>query len=214
MKEITSLYNLTPLQRMRHMKVWLFLVVVAIAFGVYGISTIWSRLDPIVKEIYLVNADLEGAQYRLKKIEQQIIREREKGDVSEKLIEKKESIIEEIKELDAKLKRLYKECERRGIDVGQFKHLDQSYLIDWFLTPAYASNADQGQDSTTSKKQVMVDKELVLKIVFIILVVVYLLALYKVFFSRNPKNMNVAIDLVKSITGFWIGIGTTVLSIV
>ena len=54
----------------------------------------------------------------------------------------------------------------------------------------------------------MVDKEFVFKVILIVLAIVYAFVNYKVWFSSNPRNMAVAIDTLKTITGFWIGLGT------
>lgn len=43
-----------------------------------------------------------------------------------------------------------------------------------------------------------------------LLALVYLGALYSLFFSIKPRNIELATDLVKTLTGFYIGIATTV----
>lgn len=40
---------------------------------------------------------------------------------------------------------------------------------------------------------------------------VYILVLAKIFFSRNAQNMNIAIDLAKTLNGFFIGVLTTLI---
>lgn len=221
MDDYQDFSRFAPLQRVRQMKVWVIIILFGIVFGLYGITSYWSGLHPIVQEMIVVASDWDLKIFQLENIEQQIINEHSKGARSEELIDKKNNILKKIDELDNKLQGLYEECVRNSNceieqfrlrdQIEQFRLRDQDAFIDWFLSPAYASNADQGQYTTVNKNKKQVDKGLVLIIVFVIILVVYLLAIYKVFFSRNPRNMDVAIDLLKSITGFWIGIGTTAL---
>ena len=45
--------------------------------------------------------------------------------------------------------------------------------------------------------------------VFAALGLVYFVAIFKVFFSTNPNNVDSATDLIKTLTGFFVGVGTS-----
>ena len=55
-------------------------------------------------------------------------------------------------------------------------------------------------------------KENILSIVLGILGLVYVAALVKTFFSGNSQNMALAVDLVKTLTGFFIGVVTALVA--
>ena len=55
-------------------------------------------------------------------------------------------------------------------------------------------------------------KQNVLWAILILLALVYLGALYSLLFSKNSNNIDIATDLVKTLTGFYIGIATSVVA--
>lgn len=83
----------------------------------------------------------------------------------------------------------------------------QSSLIDFFISGAVAAETSDLEDGISSEL-----KSSILPIVLGVLGLVYFSALVKTFFSSNPQNMNLAVDLVKTLTGFFIGVVTAILS--
>jgi multidrug transporter EmrE-like cation transporter len=52
-------------------------------------------------------------------------------------------------------------------------------------------------------------KNIIIFGVFSALGFVYFIAVFKVFFSKNPNNVDSATDLIKTLTGFFVGVGTS-----
>ncbi len=204
----TDFINLKPTQRMRQMKVWVILVIFGCVFGVYAMTMWWHSLDPLVKEMGRVRAELTVAEYQLQKVENQLSDNATVEDKRKELRKRKSSLSREIKKLEEEFQKHYEECERTECQGGQFKLPDQSSLIKFVVTPAYAEENTQLGTKNINTKQNTVDKEFVFKIILIVLAIVYAFVNYKVWFSSNPRNMAVAIDTLKTITGFWIGLGT------
>jgi hypothetical protein len=222
MEDYQDFARATPLHRMRQMRIWVILVVAGIASGIYGLSVYWSNLHPIVQEMYLVAASWDLERSRLESIEQKIETESSKGVRPEKLIEEKLAILNKMNEFYARLKELYGDCANNAScrleqfklrdSIEEFSLRNRGAFIDWFFTTAHASNTDPDQDSIAAKNNKPLAKEFIVKMALIVIGVMYFFSIYKVFFSRNPRNMKVAIDLMKSITGFWFGIVTSTLA--
>lgn len=212
----------TPLQRMKQMRIWAILVVAGIAAGIYGLSVYWSNLHPIVQEMYLVAASWDLERDQLESIEQKIETEISKGGRPEKLIEEKLAIQNKMDDFYARLKELYVNCENNAScrleqfklhdSIEEFNLRNRGAFINWFFTTAHASNTDPDKDSIPAKYNKPLEKEFIVKIALIVIAVMYLFTIHKVFFSRNPRNMKAAIDLMKMITGFWFGIVTSALA--
>lgn len=76
-------------------------------------------------------------------------------------------------------------------------------LIGLIVQPAFAEDVSKLSESGESPKS-----EIILGI-FSALGIVYFVAIYKVFFSTNPNNVDSATDLIKTLTGFFVGVGVT-----
>lgn len=213
MQQLTNFTNLSPFQRMSQMKGWLVLLFIALVlagYGIHSISGFYRNLDPLSKEIAGVTADLAVLAVQLRKVQRKITKATEQGDTSQELIEKEKSLSAEIEKLRLELERLQEECNRAGCQLGAEYPGLSFYILDFLVKPVYASESSQVERGTS---QPVVDKTFILLIVMAVMGLVYLLTIFKVFFSSNPRNMATAIDAFKTITGFWIGIGTAAIGI-
>ncbi len=219
MEEYREFVNFSPLQRMRRMKVWVLLVAAGLAAGIYGIHSYWSGLHPLVQEMNLVAAKWDLHWDRLQKIESEIKAESASGKNTERLIDEQTAVREKLKQAYDRLQTLYADCARNETcQVEQFilrEPIEQSmreYLgawIDWFLATARASDDVTVQDTQASRANDSLDRVFIVRIVLAIIGAMYLFSIFKVFFSSNPRNMKVAIDTMKAITGFWFGLVTS-----
>jgi len=79
----------------------------------------------------------------------------------------------------------------------------ESIFLNMVISPAFAEEATlpQGEKAHT-KATIMLG-------VFLVLGCVYVTSIYKVFFSTNPNNVDSAADLLNTLTGFFVGVGTS-----
>ena len=65
------------------------------------------------------------------------------------------------------------------------------------------------QDETGNTSEKFTPRVLIMAGVFIILGLVYLAGIFKLFFSGNSEQLDTAADLVKTLTGFFVGVATS-----
>lgn len=86
---------------------------------------------------------------------------------------------------------------------------DRSYesykQIGAYLSPI--SSAYAQTDALPSDNE-FTPKVLIMAGIFLVLGVVYLVGIFKLFFSGNPDHIDTASDLVKTLTGFFVGAAT------
>lgn len=70
------------------------------------------------------------------------------------------------------------------------------------VTSAYAQPTDDVNDDEFTPKV------LIMAGIFVVLGLVYIVGIFKLFFSRNNDQVDTASDLVKTLTGFFVGAAT------
>ena len=75
-------------------------------------------------------------------------------------------------------------------------------MVDLIVSCAFAADPD------ISSNPIEFPKNTIMLGVFSALGIVYFVAIFKVFFSTNPNNVDSATDLIKTLTGFFVGVGT------
>jgi hypothetical protein len=182
-----------------------------------------SRLGPRVYGLMIVGliAALASLYYAYHEAE----RQRTLGALSQRaLIERVENYQRGVEDIQSALKK---------IDTGPLKVSDVAQLIyarkkaddllqesrDWKLNwsrPAGGANLDfissayaDTPNLAPTAGGVLVNRSMILWVVLGLLACVYLGALYSVFFAQRERNIAVSTDLVKTLTGFFIGVVST-----
>ncbi len=204
--------NLNSREHIRRRKLWVILVIVAVFFGMYGSYKLmqtgklqeWAIANT-QKMILLEEKSLSRIENNIKKAQS----EGAKTDDLER--ERKESL--------KNIERLKKELELLILERDEFRiqSLHPKMLLDspsLSVNNAYAAEQEINNIAKKNDSMSLNEKDslrrYVLFAVLLVLAIVYIIVNYKVWFSTNPKNMDLASDLMKTITGFWIGLGTAV----
>jgi len=110
--------------------------------------------------------------------------------------------------------REYLLIQKQEIEEQIEKSKEYEKLKDKYLKPSSSINFSifPTAHAQTTNEQTPVKKHHILWSILGLLAFVYLGALYSLFLSSVPRNIELATDLVKTLTGFYIGIATTVLA--
>ena len=82
--------------------------------------------------------------------------------------------------------------------------IQKSGLEQLFISTAYAQDSAEPAETT----DVFTPKLIIMSGVFVVLGVVYLAGIVKLFFTSNADQVDTAADLVKTLTGFFVGAAT------
>ena len=99
-----------------------------------------------------------------------------------------------------------------------FEHLlDDRYNLTYYKDSKFR-NISIASILPIAQSKTLEDKDKDLRHIIILgvlgmLCAVYVLSLGKILFSKNKENMNAAIDLVKTLTGFFVGVATSLMGI-
>jgi hypothetical protein len=143
----------------------------------------------------------------------------EKIEDFRKELSKGKSLDDIVKEDRATLPKFYDEEAYQRL-FKSYEGLFDSYLNNWPEAGQVIpidSHAGLIQNSFAAQKGAPPSvpnriKENALTIILAVLALVYFGALVKTFFSSNPQNMSMAVDLVKTLTGFFIGVATSLIT--
>ena len=86
--------------------------------------------------------------------------------------------------------------------------LDEVQKIGAILSPISSAYA---RPDTGSLQNAFTPKILIMAGIFVILGLVYLAGIFKIFFSSNSEQIDTASDLIKTLTGFFVGAATGLL---
>ena len=86
--------------------------------------------------------------------------------------------------------------------------LDEVQKVGAILSPIASAYA---QPDTGSLQNAFTPKILIMAGIFVVLGLVYLAGIFKIFFSSNSEQIDTASDLVKTLTGFFVGAATGLL---
>jgi drug/metabolite transporter (DMT)-like permease len=75
--------------------------------------------------------------------------------------------------------------------------------------PSTVTSIAYAQPDEPEKPEKFTPRVIIMGGVFVILGLVYLAGIFKLFFSRNSTQLDTAADLVKTLTGFFVGVATS-----
>ena len=83
--------------------------------------------------------------------------------------------------------------------------MDEVQKVGAILSPIASAYA---QPDTGSLQNAFTPKILIMAGIFVVLGLVYLAGIFKIFFSSNSEQIDTASDLVRTLTGFFVGAAT------
>ena len=79
------------------------------------------------------------------------------------------------------------------------------------ISTAYAQSVADVQPVEEPAEDEFAPKKVIMPGIFLVLGIVYMAGIYKLFFSDNSNQIDMASDLVKTLTGFFVGAATSLL---
>ncbi len=177
--------------------------------GTAGVAAAIGLVSIVITLIYSVDNYIESEISNTQKMENVILIDSVSGTIqiqSEEIdeiinntedLESREKLIEYQKNVEILINNTRDTKEILEKDIKN--NYKGSSINFGFISNAYA-DTDQ---------EAVFKKQYILWAILCLLALVYLGALYSLFFSRNSRNIELATDLVKTLTGFYIGIVTS-----
>jgi len=208
--EPQEVITLSPAQRFSRYRIWLVFTLLAAAIGMYTCYQLTASGTLSRTQARLTAGILSDKEEALAKITIAINAAEAAGEPIGELEQRRNALQQDIDILKKELELIELRQEQFERDLkGSSINDGASPFSLTVVAAAHASEPAEVESEIISRASSR--RTPVLWATLGILGFVYALVNYKVWFSTNPRNMELATDLMKTITGFWIGLGTTLL---